>query len=184
MSLRFRICLIAWIAVVAVTACGQWASAESFAVTPDWTIEITPSRTVVPVVATPEVAVEASAYDAPVPAATAESDGCGTLQVNVADYVRVYGSIPFNRAEYNANPTYRHDSTMEILTGNARHQTIVRHGAPKQTQTQPQATPYVGAGLPGYLPGVFIRPGVRLNYYRHFPSLNPYWSLVNPNGVF
>ncbi|MCP4788063.1 MAG: hypothetical protein GY903_12755 [Fuerstiella sp.] len=175
MSLRFRICLIAWIAVVAVTACGRWAAAESFAVTPDWTMEITPSRTVVPSVATPEVEV---------PAVAAAPGGCGTLIINAADYVRIYGSIPFNRAEYNANPTYRHDSTMEILTGNARHQTIVRHGAPKQVQTQSQATPYPGAGLPGYFPGTFVRPGVRLNYYRHFPSLNPYWSVVNPNGVF
>ncbi len=180
MSLRFRICLAAWIAVVAVTACGQWASAESFVVTPDWTMEITTSRKVVPPVATPEV--EAQAYDVPVAAATADSNGCGTLQVNVADYVRIYGSIPFNRAEYNANPTYRHDSTMEILTGNARHQTIVRHEAPKQSQTS--ATSYIGADVPGYFPGTFIRPGVRLNYYRHFPSLNPYWSVGNPNGVF
>ncbi|HIE98711.1 MAG TPA: hypothetical protein EYG03_20740 [Planctomycetes bacterium] len=178
MSLRFRICLIAWITVVAVTACGQYASADSFLVTPDWTIEITPLQKVAPSVATPEV-------DA-VPVAAASADG-GTLQVNVADYVRIYKSIPFNRAEYNANPTYRHDSAMEILTGNARHQTIVRHGTPKQIPTQTQVTPYAGSGWPGisgYFPGTFIRPGVRLNYYRHFPSLNPYWSVGNPNGVF
>ena len=110
------------------------------------------------------------------------SDGCGTLQVDSADYVRIYRSIPFNRAEYNANPTYRHDSAMEILTGIGRHQTIVRHGTPKQVQRS--ATPYVGTGIPGFYPDAFIRPGVRLNYYRHFPSLNPYWSLANPSGVF
>jgi len=183
MSLRFRICLVSWIAVITVTACSQWASADSFTVTPDWTMEINPSRTVLPPVATSAVEVEAgTAHGA---AATANCDGCGTLRVNSADYVRIYKSIPFNRAEYNANPTYRHDSTMEILTGNARHQTIVRHGTPKQTQRP--ATSYAGSGwpgMPGYLPGVFVRPGARLNYYRHFPSLNPYWSVWNPNGVY
>ncbi len=181
MSLRFRICLVTWITVVAVTAWNQRASAESFAVTPDWTMEITPSRTVVPLVATSKVEVDAGA----VPAAAAAPANCGTLQVNAADYVQIYKAIPFNRAEYNANPTYRHDSTMEILTGNARHQTIVRHGTPQQTQTS--ATSYAGSGwpgMPGYLPGVFVRPGARLNYYRHFPSLNPYWSVWNPNGVY
>ena len=44
-----------------------------------------------------------------------------------AEYRRVYNSVPFSRAEYKANPNYRHDSTMEILTGNARHQTVINH---------------------------------------------------------
>ena len=47
--------------------------------------------------------------------------------VTAADYRRVYDSIPFSRSEYRVNPNYRHDSTMEILTGNSRHQTIVQH---------------------------------------------------------
>lgn len=49
------------------------------------------------------------------------------IKFDRAEYARIYNSIPFNRAEYEVNPSYRHDSTMEILTGNARHQTIVRH---------------------------------------------------------
>ena len=48
-------------------------------------------------------------------------------QADSAEYRRVYNSIPFSRAEYKANPNYRHDSTMEILTGNARHQTVINH---------------------------------------------------------
>lgn len=47
--------------------------------------------------------------------------------VTTAAYRRVYDSIPFSRSEYRVNPNYRHDSTMEILTGNSRHQTIVQH---------------------------------------------------------
>ncbi len=50
-----------------------------------------------------------------------------TAVIDPAAYSRIYNSIPFNRAEYDVNPNYRHDSTMEILTGNARHQTIVQH---------------------------------------------------------
>ena len=47
--------------------------------------------------------------------------------VNSAEYRRIYDSIPFNRAEYRVNPNYRHDSAMEILTGHARHQTVIQH---------------------------------------------------------
>lgn len=35
-------------------------------------------------------------------------------------YRRVYRSIPFNRRLSLTNPGYRHDATMELLTGNAR----------------------------------------------------------------
>lgn len=48
-------------------------------------------------------------------------------KADAAEYRRVYNSVPFSRAEYKANPNYRHDSTMEILTGNARHQTVINH---------------------------------------------------------
>ncbi len=47
--------------------------------------------------------------------------------ISAGEYRRVYDSIPFSRGEYKANPNYRHDSAMEILTGNSRHQTIVQH---------------------------------------------------------
>lgn len=48
-------------------------------------------------------------------------------EADSAEYRRIYNSVPFSRAEYLANPNYRHDSTMEILTGNARHQTVINH---------------------------------------------------------
>lgn len=35
-------------------------------------------------------------------------------------YASVYRSIPYSRAEWEANPGYRHDGTMELLTGNPR----------------------------------------------------------------
>ena len=79
----------------------------------EWTMEIQPA---VKLSAVPSVPVEARS-------AVAGETGV----FDPAAYARVYNSIPFNRAEYDVNPNYRHDSTMEILTGNARHQTIVQH---------------------------------------------------------
>ena len=35
-------------------------------------------------------------------------------------YWAIYRTIPFSRAEYNANPSYRHEAAMELLTGNPR----------------------------------------------------------------
>ena len=35
-------------------------------------------------------------------------------------YQAIYDSIPFSRAEYVANPSYRHDATIELLTGQVR----------------------------------------------------------------
>ena len=35
-------------------------------------------------------------------------------------YESVYQSIPYSRSEWEANPGYRHDATMELLTGNPR----------------------------------------------------------------
>jgi hypothetical protein len=55
------------------------------------------------------------------------TDAGQAMTFDRAEYARIYNSIPFNRTEFDANPNYRHDSTMEILTGNSRHQTIVQH---------------------------------------------------------
>lgn len=96
----------------------------------------------------------------------------------VSEYQRVYQSIPFNRAEYNRNPTYRHDSAMELLTGNARHQTIVKH-QPQQIVRPAAQSRRLNPSQFGYL-----RPALRLNYYRYFPSLNPYLNRLNLSGAF
>jgi hypothetical protein len=50
---------------------------------------------------------------------------------HTSEYRRILRSIPFSRVEFNANPSYRHDAAMEILTGNARPQkVVVRESAP------------------------------------------------------
>lgn len=56
-------------------------------------------------------------------------------------YDDVYQSIPYSFSEYLANPSYRHDSTMEILFGQLRPTTIHRYAAP-QTVPQAEWTPY------------------------------------------
>jgi hypothetical protein len=35
-------------------------------------------------------------------------------------YSEIYASIPFNRSDYDRNPSYRHDATMELLLGQLR----------------------------------------------------------------
>lgn len=99
--------LVFAIAAVAAMSGDSVGAAEHVQVTDDWSIEITPAT---------RAAVAAT--DA------ADADAAS---VDPGGYERIYAAIPFQRAEYNTNPGYRHDSTMEILTGNPRHQTIVRH---------------------------------------------------------
>ncbi|MCA9113624.1 MAG: hypothetical protein KDA79_00960 [Planctomycetaceae bacterium] len=47
-------------------------------------------------------------------------------QIRAADYRRAYEAIPFSRAEYEANPSYRHEAAMELLFGQLRPTTIHR----------------------------------------------------------
>jgi hypothetical protein len=53
----------------------------------------------------------------------------GTPQANA--YQRIYNSIPLNRTEYLANPSYRYDTTMELLTGNQRQIVVHRNYTPQ-----------------------------------------------------
>lgn len=212
MSKRFKICLSLWFAVLAVSlCCGQTFAQESsaaitsgdesvellaapvpaipqsseigppppasIALIPDeeWSIQITPalklkSDSVVVEVRHVEHQADGQHQDAGQPILSGEQFA--------SEYQRIYDSIPFNRAEFNRNPTYRHDSAMEILTGNARHQTIVKH--------QPQQIVRPAAERRRLNPAQFgyLRPALRLNYYRYFPSLNPYLNGLNLSGAF
>ncbi|MEZ5942290.1 MAG: hypothetical protein R3C18_12930 [Planctomycetaceae bacterium] len=66
------------------------------------------------------------------------------LVVNGRSYSEVYASIPYRRSEYLANPSYRHDSTMEVLFGQLRPTTIVRHDTPVRVNNdvKPLPRPY------------------------------------------
>lgn len=145
------------------------ASGQEFAVTDDWSILILPAVKVEQPLARMDSSRESATATAP---ATEQLHAAGHSHqrpvVDPADYQRVYRSIPFNRAEYDANPTYRHDTTMEILTGNPRHQTIVKHTSIRHAGETP-----VSSTTPAHLlPYRYNNPDRGLNYYFYFP----YWN--------
>ena len=70
--------------------------------------------------------------------------------VSPDDYRRVYNSIPFNRAEYNANPSYRHEATMSILFGK-RPSTVYRFTPSAPATINPVAYPAFPSPY-GYMP--------------------------------
>ena len=58
--------------------------------------------------------------------------------VNPASYSEVYNSIPFRRSEYNKNPSYRHEATIELLVGQIPTKVSVNVGNPGATCCSPQ----------------------------------------------
>lgn len=89
----------------------------------------------------------------------------GSKQAEMArNYYEVYQSIPYLCSEYQANPAYRHEATMEILFGKLRPMTIVKHTG-RQASPPRVATPYAWPYLvprgypyvdPYRFPGVFF----------------------------
>jgi len=78
-------------------------------------------------------------------------------------YLDVYKSIPFVRAEYEANPSYVHDATMEFLFGHMRPTVIHRN-----TISLSQNSPHYGSGFRRYAypPLQLIVPGTGLRIHR------------------
>lgn len=69
--------------------------------------------------------------------------GASSATFNGRSYAEIYRSIPYNQAEYYANPGYRHDATMSILFGQPVTTPVMRGagdtGMPPQ---QPRYSPY------------------------------------------
>jgi len=144
----FRICRTsspahAAVAGIALLAVGASAHATRPATDAQWQVAIVPEQTgsdagpqLVPPAPEPvQVAVQA---DAPAPAEYFDVPTQGIeinpletvkVEVNGRTYEDVYRSIPFNHTEYVANPSYRHEATMEILFGQLRPMTIVKNQA-------------------------------------------------------
>ena len=57
-------------------------------------------------------------------------------------YLEIYRSIPFSRAEYLANPSYRHEATMEIMMGQLRPTVIHKTYKAKVQGSFPAKVPY------------------------------------------
>ena len=58
--------------------------------------------------------------------AFAEEDATEPVSRVRSSYAEIYNSIPFSRAEYDANPSYRHDATLELMFGKMRPTIIQR----------------------------------------------------------
>lgn len=56
----------------------------------------------------------------------------GTHPQDARSYESIYQSIPYRRSEYLANPSYRHDATLEILFGAQRPTVIHKHDTPQR----------------------------------------------------
>lgn len=65
----------------------------------------------------------------------------GPVKVNGMTYEEVYRSVPYKKAEYYANPGYRHEATMEILFATLRPKTVVNQYESKLVPT-PQFSQY------------------------------------------
>jgi len=89
-------------------------------------------------------------------------------------YAEAYRSIPFNRAEYDANPSYRHEAAMELVFGQMRPTTIVKQmGGP--APEQPVESPY-RPYLPSYSD---VWP------HQVWPLRNPVFDPpIAPNGCY
>ncbi len=73
-------------------------------------------------------------------------------------YSDVYRSIPFNRSEYNANPSYIHDATMEFLFGQMRPTVIHRNTTTvNHYHTGYGFNGYAYPPVQAYIPGVGLR---------------------------
>jgi hypothetical protein len=49
-------------------------------------------------------------------------------------YAEAYGAVPFNRAEYEANPGYRHQAAVELMFGVLRPTTMVQQYTPRASR--------------------------------------------------
>lgn len=53
-------------------------------------------------------------------------------KVDLNSYEKIYNAVPYRRSEYLANPSYRHDTTVEILFGEMRHTVVHRQNSPQR----------------------------------------------------
>lgn len=96
-------------------------------------------------------AVASAKASRPATSKTAHS-AAASARKDSRSYREIYNSIPFSRAEYDANPAYRHQATMEIMLGQL-HPIIVAPPAPPRQETKREITiRFLPAIRPGYRP--------------------------------
>lgn len=163
-------CTVA-LAAIAIAATACFAAAPESAENDAWEIEITPRGARDRAVAELSIAdgpvlnpLQAPTPDAEATAALAEATQANTelkigpdpagadLPVNPDLYRKIYKSIPFSRAEYEAHPGYRHEATMSLLLGQ----------------------PYSAGGYEGYVPRVLSGIPVKRRPTRPVFRYRPY----------
>ena len=65
-------------------------------------------------------------------------------------YREIYNSIPFSRAEYDANPAYRHQATMEIMLGQLHPIIVAPPAPPRQESIRDVTVRFLPSIRPGY----------------------------------
>ncbi|TWT64287.1 hypothetical protein [Rubinisphaera italica] len=107
-------------------------------------------------------------------------------KVVAADYEAIYQSIPYSRAEYLANPAYRHEATMEILFGELRPTVIHKEDKPQRVYNQPRINDVPEVYRP-QLPWNWNGPGRAYGFgygygpAGYFGARYPYWT---PNSTY
>lgn len=159
----------------------------------DWTAS--PERTEIQLVSHVQAAEADAAAVPPAPAKAetvapvADSDDLPTVNAPCATgnptcdplamvklYSRVYDQIPFSRAEYTANPSYRHDATMEFLFGKMRPM-VVHRGAGSRS--------YAPAVMPAYSP-MYSGYGFNSSLYLFYigTASDPHYGWLQPASLW
>lgn len=96
------------------------------------------------------------------------------LSLSPGAYQQVYDSIPFSRAEYLANPAFRHEATMEILFGEMRPTVVHKQDTPRRIYNLPpiHEDPRHLTAPSQPFPGTY--PGWHRPYWG--PTWGPYWG--------
>ena len=141
--------------LLAVLVCGLLSTASQAAepkllkpADKDWKIEIVPGPAIgpspVPKVDRAIRQAQAAQAEASVSAkpgvVTAGAESAMPAGITSAAYLEVYNSIPFRRSEYDANPNYRHEATIELLLGQVRPKTVTNVSMPAATCCSPQSS--------------------------------------------
>lgn len=93
------------------------------------------------------------------------SSSCCSGDLNASNYLEIYKSIPFNHAEYLANPAYRHEATMSMLLGQQPTKSIHNH-------YRSSVYPVSSGRSVNYTVPLYNNPEFRWNgypYRRHLP---------------
>jgi hypothetical protein len=77
---------------------------------------------------------------------------CADAAKDSRSYREIYNSIPFSRAEYDANPAYRHQATMEIMLGQLHPIIVAPQALPRHETNREITVRFLPAIRPGYRP--------------------------------